>query len=70
MSWVYCMATVAEHQRRGHGRRLLNLMAEWTLAKGGETMCLQVMGDNVAARSLYGKAGFRIEYNYHYRVRK
>jgi GNAT superfamily N-acetyltransferase len=68
LGWIYRMATVSGHQRRGHATRLLNALAEWTLTNGGKTMCLQVMAGNLAARELYARAGFSKQYGYHYRA--
>ncbi|MGD0463136.1 MAG: GNAT family N-acetyltransferase [Tepidisphaeraceae bacterium] len=70
VGWVYCMASVPDRQRRGHATRLLNSLAQWTLASGGKTLCLQVMAENTPARKLYAKATFRKQYDYHYRVRR
>jgi N-acetylglutamate synthase len=68
IGWIYRMATAPDHQRRGHATRLLNFLAKWTMANGGKTLCLQVMTENVGARKLYEMAGFRKQYDYHYRV--
>jgi GNAT superfamily N-acetyltransferase len=70
LGWIYRMATAREHQRRGYATRLLNYLAEWTLANGAKTICLQLMAENAGARKLYEMAGFRKQYDYHYRVRR
>ena len=48
---------------------LLARLAEWSLGCGSATLFLQVLADNAPARALYGKCGFRLRYQYHYRVR-
>ncbi|HEX4054496.1 MAG TPA: GNAT family N-acetyltransferase [Tepidisphaeraceae bacterium] len=68
IGWVYCMATVADHQRRGYARWILNRLADWSKTNGAHSLCLQVLASNVAARSLYSGATFRKQYDYHYRV--
>jgi N-acetylglutamate synthase len=70
IGWLYCMATVAEQQRRGFAAWLLHDLAQWVMDTGAETFYLQVLKDNSAAKALYSKAGFEKRYEYHYRVRK
>lgn len=70
IGWIYCMATVAGRQRRGHARRLLNCLADWSKTNGAHSLNLQVLASNVPARSLYAGATFRKQYDYHYRVRR
>jgi GNAT superfamily N-acetyltransferase len=70
IGWIYRMATAPDHTHRGYATRLLNVLAKWTLANRGKTLCLQVMAENVRARKLYEMAGFRKLYDYHYRVRR
>jgi len=70
VGWLYCMATVAEQQRRGFAGWLLHDSAQWVMDNGAETFYLQVLKDNSAAKALYSKAGFEKRYEYHYRVLK
>jgi [ribosomal protein S18]-alanine N-acetyltransferase len=46
-------------RRKGVGRHLLSKMVEVGKAEGAETAWLEVRPSNLAARSLYRKAGFR-----------
>lgn len=70
IAWLYCMATVPAYQRRGHGGRLIHFLADWALDHGAAAFYLQVLADNAAAQSVYSRAGFRRQYDYHYRVRR
>ncbi len=68
VAWLYCMATLPSHQRRGHATRLIHFLAEWALRNNAGAFYLQVMTGNAAAKSLYTRAGFRWRYDYHYRA--
>lgn len=57
-----------ELRGQGLGRGLLHALAEWSLEAGASHLFLQVISDNVPAVKLYGKAGFRKLFGYHYRV--
>jgi GNAT superfamily N-acetyltransferase len=68
VAWLYCMATLPSHQRRGHATRLIHCLAEWAVGNNAGAFYLQVMTDNAAAKSLYTRAGFSWRYDYHYRA--
>jgi ribosomal protein S18 acetylase RimI-like enzyme len=65
---VFCMATAARFRRRGLALAVLVAGARWAAAAGCAGMYLQVEQDNVAARDLYARIGFRHSHSYHYRV--
>lgn len=56
------------NRRRGHGRALVEGLLKCAREKGARTAYLQVLNDNVAARSLYMALGFEPLYEYLYRV--
>jgi len=68
IAWLYCMATVPVHRRRGHALGLIHSLARWAIANGATANYLQVMSDNVPAQALYAGAAFARQYQYHYRV--
>jgi len=68
IAWLYCMATVPAHQRRGHALSLIHSVAQWSTANDATAIYLQVMADNVPAHALYARAAFARRYDYHYRV--
>ena len=61
------MATLPEARRRGHGRAILHTLAAWGAAAGCTRALLQVEQGNVAAQTLYARAGFVAQHEYHYR---
>jgi GNAT superfamily N-acetyltransferase len=65
---ITSMATRPEARRRGHGRAILHALARWGAANGCTHALLQVEHGNTGAETLYARAGFRREYDYHYRV--
>ena len=52
------IGTAPEFQRAGHGLSLLRHLAAALHARGADTLMLEVAVDNMAAQSLYLKAGF------------
>ncbi len=66
---VYCMAVRADVRRRGHAQDILRGLLTEAVDRGVRHTWLQVVSDNLAARRLYGRAGFQDFSNYHYRVR-
>ena len=70
IAWLYCMATVPTHFRRGLATRMIHALADWAIAHSAQQMYLQVLADNVPAQALYAQAAFKHRYNYHYRVRR
>jgi len=65
---VFAMQTLAPFRRRGLAKALLGAVATEAAERGLGTLYLQVEIDNAAARSLYGRCGFRSHHRYHYRV--
>jgi ribosomal protein S18 acetylase RimI-like enzyme len=67
--WIglFCMATRPEFRRRGAATAVLRALAGWGRHQGAARAYLQVMDDNLPARSLYARAGFETLYHYHYR---
>lgn len=55
-------------RRQGFGRRLMQSLFAWAISRGATAVCLQLVADNNAARTLYAGLGFDYElYRYHYR---
>jgi len=66
---VFLMRTRADHQRRGHGRAVLDALLAWGAARGARTAWLQFDRDRDAPLALYRRAGFAPLYAYHYRTK-
>jgi ribosomal protein S18 acetylase RimI-like enzyme len=66
-SGLFNIATGTEYRRRGIGGQVVRALAEWSLQTGAQKLYLQVMLNNTAALSLYGRLGFAHLYGYHYR---
>jgi N-acetylglutamate synthase len=64
---IFSMLTLPDARRRGAGRALLAALARAALRRGAARLYLQVERENRAALALYGGAGFRELYRYHYR---
>lgn len=56
---VYTIDVAIEHRRKGIGLRLLNELEQNFVKKGAEICYLEVRIDNVAARELYRKQGYK-----------
>ncbi len=63
------VVTAPQHRQRGYGTSLVCQIFAWAQQIGATDASLQVQGDNVAARALYARLGFREIYTYWYRVR-
>jgi GNAT superfamily N-acetyltransferase len=62
------VVTDARERRRGHSRKIVTALAGWAKAEGATDACLQVVADNIPARTLYDQIGLTSEvYRYHYR---
>ncbi len=48
------------HRGRGLGREAMRLAEEWTRARGGTRVGLNVFGPNTVARTLYDSLGYRV----------
>ncbi|MGA2442687.1 MAG: GNAT family N-acetyltransferase [Tepidisphaeraceae bacterium] len=68
IAWLYCVATIPAHQRRGHAMSLVHSLSQWSIANNAAAIYLQVMANNVPALALYARAAFVRRYEYHYRV--
>lgn len=66
---VQCMATVPEARRRGGSERVLRAIETIAGVKGAKHLYLQTGSDNEAARTLYGRYGFRVIGHYHTRTK-
>jgi GNAT superfamily N-acetyltransferase len=58
----------AGHRRAGLGTSIIAAACAEAAARGIRSAFLQVGVDNIAARSLYERCGFRYSHRYHYRV--
>lgn len=65
---VQCVTTVPAHRRRGVAGAVLHALASEAAARGASRTYLAVTADNLGARRLYGRAGFRPAHEYHYYV--
>jgi GNAT superfamily N-acetyltransferase len=64
---IFGMLTHPAMRRRGVATAVLQALAGWGQSQGAEQAYLQVMENNKQALSLYGRAGFTTQYQYHYR---
>ncbi|MHC6220906.1 GNAT family N-acetyltransferase [Arthrobacter sp. MMS24-S77] len=64
---VYCMATTAQHRRRGYGRQVLDALLTAGKRRGVSEFWLLVMASNTGAQALYDGAGFAEHGRYVYR---
>ncbi|MEM8534429.1 MAG: GNAT family N-acetyltransferase [Chloroflexota bacterium] len=69
---TYCgffdIVTHADYRGRGYGTQLMSGMVVWAREHGAQNFYLQVVEENVPARHLYHKLGFRDTYHYWYRM--
>jgi GNAT superfamily N-acetyltransferase len=54
-------------RRQGLGTLVVLALAAWARERAGRWAYLQVLEENAAARSAYGRAGFTEHHRYHYR---
>jgi len=64
---AFCMHTLEERRRSGHGRAVLGALAQWSENNGAQRLYLQVERDNPDARRFYERSGFVTRYGYRYR---
>lgn len=65
---VYLNVVVdAGFRGQGYGRAVVSAALNWTQSAGARSSVIQVLGENVAALSLYRALGFAPAYDYHYR---
>lgn len=65
---IFGMRTQPQARRQGLGRAILQSLAMAARDHGADNLYLQVTKTNLAAVSLYTKAGFERIYDYHYRM--
>jgi N-acetylglutamate synthase len=65
---LFDLVTAAEQRNRGHGAQLVSALLGWAQERRVEHAYLQVVQSNAAALHLYEKLGFRLAYEYWYRV--
>lgn len=63
---IHGMRTVLDYRNRGLAGRILAGLADAALARGLETVFLQVEESSTAAQALYQHAGFITAWRYHY----
>ncbi|MBL8046905.1 MAG: GNAT family N-acetyltransferase [Anaerolineales bacterium] len=66
---LYDIVTHADFRRQGYGEQLVSGLLAWAQTHGAHSAYLQVMANNPAALSLYGKFGFQESYRYWYRIK-
>jgi len=62
----FLMRTNSRQRRRGHARRVMGALGAWSKDAGATRGYLQVEDDNLPARALYARAGFRDAYGYRF----
>lgn len=67
---IFDLAVRPEFQRRGLGRRLLHALAGWGANQGASRSWLQVAPANRAALRVYEAAGFTVNYEYTYYLKR
>jgi ribosomal protein S18 acetylase RimI-like enzyme len=58
-AFVYDLEVFANARRRGHAEAAMRLAEDVARSKGASRIMLNVFGDNVGARRLYDKLGYR-----------
>lgn len=67
---LYDIVTNAEYRRMGFGEQLVLNILDWGRSNGALFSFLQVVEQNLAAKSLYNKLGYKEIYKYWYRIKK
>jgi GNAT superfamily N-acetyltransferase len=65
---IICLATHPEARRSGVATTILQAGAAWAATFAARHLYLQVEEDNLPARRLFTRLGFRPSHHYHYRV--
>jgi RimJ/RimL family protein N-acetyltransferase len=65
---LFDIITAPEFRRRGYGQQVVASILAWGKENQAKTAYLQVMINNLPARQLYAKLGFRERYQYWYRI--
>jgi ribosomal protein S18 acetylase RimI-like enzyme len=66
---VFQIATAPSARRQGYAHRIVQSLLHWGRQQGAMRAYLQVVADNIAARSLYRSMGFKTLYGYTYFVK-
>ena len=66
---VFQIATAPSARRQGYAHRIVQSLLYWGRQQGAMRAYLQVVADNIAARSLYRSMGFKTLYGYTYFVK-
>jgi GNAT superfamily N-acetyltransferase len=65
---LFDIYTHDHHRGQGHAAKLVGELLSWGRGNGADTSYLQMVSDNLPARRVYDKFGFRLTYEYWYRV--
>ena len=63
---IYLMRTDAAWRRRGYGKAVLKVLAQWASNAGAAALYLQAEDANAPARALYARMGFAEAYSYRF----
>ena len=66
---VYAINVDRKYRRQGIARKICELLLEEGRAAGAANAYLQVVSQNAAAKNLYTDLGFKVEYEYWFRVK-
>lgn len=67
---LYDIVTDSRFRRQGFGEQLVLHLLHWGAKNGAKASYLQVIMDNLPARRLYEKLGYREAYPYWYRIKE
>jgi ribosomal protein S18 acetylase RimI-like enzyme len=59
-AWIFDIEIVLEQRGKGYGRALLAAAEREVVARGGDSLTLNVFGGNLVAQGLYKSAGYEI----------
>jgi ribosomal protein S18 acetylase RimI-like enzyme len=63
---IYSVAVEAPYRRSGLATGITKAAESWATERGANDAFLQVQADNLAARALYARLGYKERYRYHY----
>lgn len=66
---IFDVCTCQQERGKGYAAELLQGVFEWALERGVQYSYLQVVANNSAAINLYHKLGYRLSYQYWYRIK-
>ncbi|HEX2949129.1 MAG TPA: GNAT family N-acetyltransferase [Armatimonadota bacterium] len=70
MVGLYDVVTDKSYRRQGIATQLISAIVSWAATHGAHGTYLQVMPGNMPAQTLYAKLGYRLCYQYWYRVKQ